>query len=292
MSSPPPVAVVRPVPLSIARCEVTWIAREPIDADRARAQHAGYVQTLRACGVVVVELPEDPDHPDSVFVEDLLIDLGDVRVLTAPGAPSRRGERAGVRAAFQPGGPLADWGPLVEMPESLRLDGGDVLRTRDGVFVGVSSRTDRDAIAWLDSVTSARVVPVPVAGALHLKTAVSALSEDLLILNPDAVDPAPFGFIDVVLAAPGEEAAANALRLPPRRELCDTRHRDERALFPTGCPRTAAAARRWGIEVVEVAIDELAKAEAGLTCMSVLLGADFVLNLDEVARPLDHRFAE
>ncbi len=245
MSSPPPVAVVRPVPLSIARCEVTWIAREPIDADRARAQHAGYVQTLRACGVVVVELPEDPDHPDSVFVEDLLIDLGDVRVLTAPGAPSRRGERAGVRAAFQPGGPLADWGPLVEMPESLRLDGGDVLRTRDGVFVGVSSRTDRDAIAWLDSVTSARVVPVPVAGALHLKTAVSALSEDLLIL-----------------------------------------------LFPTGCPRTAAAARRWGIEVVEVAIDELAKAEAGLTCMSVLLGADFVLNLDEVARPLDHRFAE
>ena len=268
------------MPLSLARCEVTHIDRVPIDADRARAQHDAYVRSLRDEGMAVVELPGDDALPDSVFIEDLLLDLGDVRVLTAPGADSRRPEREALRAAFGPGGVLEAWGPLVEMPDGLRLDGGDVLRVRSDVFVGLSSRTDRSAIAWLDSVTRSRVIPVPVAGALHLKTAASALTENLLVVNPDAVDPAAFGMIDVILCARGEEGAANVLRLPPRRERCTVDDRDERALMPAGNPRTAAAARRWGVQVTEVAIDELEKAEAGVTCMSVLLGADFALDLD------------
>ena len=232
------------MPLSLARCEVTHIDRVPIDADRARAQHDVFVQTLRDAGMETVELPGDDALPDSVFIEDLLLDLGDVRVLAAPGADSRRPERQVLRAAFGPGGLLEAWGPIVEMPDGVRLDGGDVLRARDAVFVGLSSRTDRLAIEWLDSITRSQVIPVPVHGVLHLKTAASALTENLLVVNPDAVDPEAFGMIDVILCARGEEGAANVLRLPPRRERCTVNDRDERALMPAGNPRTAAAARR------------------------------------------------
>lgn len=282
MSRISPIALVRPVPLSIAQCEVTHVAREPLDPDCARAQHEGYVRALRDAGLNVISLPAIDEYPDSVFVEDLLLDLGDVRVITSPGADSRRGERDSVRRAFSPAGELASWGPLIEMPDEFRLDGGDVLRVGSVVFVGLSSRTQLQAIAWLDTVTESEVVPVEVRGALHLKTAVSALTEHLLVVNPEAVDPASFGWFDAVLVPLGEEAAANALRLPPRREICTSEFRDERALLPAGCPQTARAIRRWGVEVIEVPIDELAKAEAGLTCMSVLLGADFVLDRDSL----------
>lgn len=269
------MAVVRPVSPSIAQCEVTHIERQPIDADRARAEHAGYVAALEALGAEVITLDGAEALPDSVFVEDALLDLGDVRILTNPGAPSRRPERDSVRAAFAPGGPLAAHGPLVEMPEGLHLDGGDVLRVRGVVFVGRSTRTSPEAIAWLRTVTSAPVVPVEVRGALHLKTAVTAATENVLVLDPDAVDRDAFRFIDVVMVPPGEEAAANVLRVPPRRARCTPDDRDERVLAPAGCPRTVAALRRWGVQVTEVPMPELAKAEAGLTCMSVLLGADF-----------------
>jgi len=281
-----PIALVRPVPLSIAGCEVTHVAREVLDPECARAQHEGYVRALRDAGMHVVALPVSEEHPDSVFVEDLLLDLGDVRVLTSPGADSRRGERESVRRAFVPGGELTTWGPLIEMPDELRLDGGDVLRIGSVVFVGLSSRTQKPAVEWLDTITAARVVPVKVEGALHLKTAVSALTEHLLVVNPEAVNPSAFGWFDTILVPDGEKAAANALRLPPRRSLCTTQFRDERALLPAGCPQTASAVRRWGVEVIEVPIDELAKAEAGLTCMSVLLGADFALDRDALPHAL------
>ncbi len=268
-------AVVRPVPLSITRCEVTHIERQPIDPDRARAEHAAYVEALSALGADLVVLPQDDLLPDSVFVEDLLVDLGDAVVLTNPGAPSRRPERDAVRAAFAPGGVLAHHGPLVEMPDDLHLDGGDVLQVRGAVFVGRSTRTHLPAIEWLGTVTARSVIPVEVKGALHLKTAVTAATENLLVLDPDAVDRSVFRFIDVVMVPEGEEAAANVLRVPPRRERVTPDDRDERVLVPAGCPGTVAALRRWGVQVSEVAIPQLARAEAGLTCMSVLLGADF-----------------
>lgn len=266
-----PIAVVRGVPLALPRCELTWIDRVPIDLDRALAQHRSYVQALTDAGLRVVAVPTANDLADSCFVEDLVVDLGDVRVLTAPGVDSRRPERRGIREAFGPGGPLETEGPLVEMPEGLRLDGGDVLTIRDLVFVGLSSRTDREAVRWLTNQTERPVYGVALDGALHLKTAVSALTENVLVANPAAVDLAPFKYFDVIQVAVGEEAGANALALPPRLDHVSADHRDERALMNAGCPRAIACAERWGVEVTPVDISEFEKAEAGLTCLSVLL---------------------
>jgi len=266
-----PIAVVRDVPLALPRCELTWIDREPIDLDRANAQHRAYRDALDAAGLRVVALPATHELPDSCFVEDLLLDLGDVRILTSPGADSRQPEREAMRAAFEAGAPLAGCGPLVEMPDGLRLDGGDVLAIRDLVYVGLSTRTDRDAVEWLAQQTARKVLGVPLEGALHLKTAVSALSENVLVLTPGAVEERWFPWFDLIRTPAGEEPAANALRLPPRLEVVDANNRDERALMDARCTRSIACARRWGIDVTPVDISEFAKAEAGLTCLSVIL---------------------
>ncbi len=271
MSYTPPTAILRAVPLALPRCELTWIARDPLDLDLARAQHRGYAAALEQAGLHVVMLPPENDLPDSCFVEDLVIDLGEVRVLTRPGAPSREPEREAMKRAFAPGGPLEAYGPLLEMPQGLRLDGGDVLMVRDRLFVGLSSRTDIDAVQWLAAQTSLRAAGVHVCGALHLKTAVSALTENALIVNPEAVDLAPFLFFDLLKVPPGEECGVNVLRLPPRLDEVGPDARDERVLMDQRCVKSIAIARRWGVEVIPVDISEFAKAEAGLTCLSVLL---------------------
>ncbi len=222
-------------------------------------------------GLDVLELPANPGLPDSCFVEDLIIDLGEVRVLTRPGAVSRRPERAAFIEAFAPGGPLAEHGPLLHMPTGLRLDGGDVLMVRDRMFVGLSSRTDGGAVAWLAAHSHRPVVGVQVCGALHLKTAVTALTDNALIVNPEAVDLRPFLYFDVLQVRPGEEAAANVLRLPPRLDHVGPDDRDERVMMDARCVHAIECARRWGVEVIPMDISEFAKAEAGLTCLSVVL---------------------
>ena len=243
--------------------------RVPIDLDRAQAQHRAYIEALAGAGLDVIELPALDALPDSCFVEDVLVDLGDVRVLTRPGAPARLPEREAMRRAFD--GPLAGPTPLVELPEGLRLDGGDVLQVRDVVFVGLSSRTDRDAVAWLATQTELQVLGVPIDGALHLKTAVTALTDNVLVADAESVDGRAFGAFDVAWVHRDERAGANALRLPPRLDWVHSDARDERAMMNARCTHAIRCAQRWGVEVIPVDISEFEKAEAGLTCLSVLL---------------------
>ena len=86
MPGPTLVAVTRAVSADFARCELTHLAREPIDVDRARRQHAAYEEALRELGCVVERLPELPGHPDCVFVEDTAVVLPHVAILCRPGA--------------------------------------------------------------------------------------------------------------------------------------------------------------------------------------------------------------
>ena len=138
-------ALVRAVPDSFADCELTWIERAAPDVVLARKQHNSYVSAIRASGLEVLVLPPDEAHPDCPFVEDIVLELGHLRVLTSPGAASRRAERSVVAAAI---------GEHVRMPEHLRLDGGDVIRLGERVWVGESTRTRPEAIHWAASAGS------------------------------------------------------------------------------------------------------------------------------------------
>lgn len=251
------VAITRAVSPTITRCELTYLRREPIDLDRAVAQHAAYTDLLRRLGLDVIELPADPDLPDSCFVEDAAVVLDELAVLALPGAASRRAEIPAVEAALAPFRPLARLRP----PET--LEGGDVLRIGRTLFVGRSPRTNEPGIARLAALAEPvgyRVVPVAVTGCLHLKSAVTALDHERLLANRAWIDATPFRRFDVLDVAAEEPAAANVLRVQGL------------VVAHSGFPRTRDRIVALGYEVRPLDISEFLKAEAALTCKSLLFG--------------------
>jgi len=135
-------AFTRAVSPRIAECELTHLERVPIDPARAAAQHAAYEQALRDSGFAVIRLPDLPDQPDAVFVEDTALLLDGHAIITRPGVSSRAREvestAAGLEGRFE-----------LHRLENGFLDGGDVLRIGRTIYVGRSSRTDAAGIAQL-----------------------------------------------------------------------------------------------------------------------------------------------
>src|SRR5262249_8045210 len=166
-------AIVHAVPAALARCELTFVARRPIDVARARAQHRDYCALLMDCGLAVEVMDSSPDHPDAVFVEDAAVVLDEVAIACAMGARSRRAEVEALLPA------LARHRPVRRIGKGT-IEGGDVLRIGRTLFVGRSARTDDAGIAALTAIVAPlgyRVVPVGVRGCLHLKTACTALAD-------------------------------------------------------------------------------------------------------------------
>ena len=237
-------------------CELTHVARQPIDIVRARRQHAEYCECLRGLGAEVITLPAEPDYPDSVFVEDAAVALGDIVLMTRMGAASRRGESESLARELERHKPLR-W-----MTEPATLDGGDVLSAEHTLFVGCSGRTNTEGIRQLAAEAARvgfRVQPVVVCGALHLKSGASYLGEDTVLIHRPWVDPAAFAGLRLVDVPEGEEAAANVLAI------------GETVLVAEGFPGTAKAIERLGRKVRVVDNSEVRKAEGALTCCSLLL---------------------
>ena len=252
-----PIALTRAVSPRIAECELTHLERRPIDPGRARHQHEAYEEALRGLGFDVRRLPPEPDHPDGVFVEDAAVVLDELAIATRPGAESRRGEVATVVPA------LEAFRPVVACPAPATLDGGDVLVTGRAVFVGRSARTSDAARAWLRSVLEPigyAVRVIEVRGCLHLKSAVTAPAPDTFLLNPEWVSAAEFAAEGrVVEVDPAEPYAANVLGAA------------DAVLCPEGAPATRRRLERLGLDVRVVDVSELARAEAGVTCCSVIV---------------------
>lgn len=250
------IAITRAVSRALERCELTHLERLAIDLDLARTQHAAYEQALRDTGCDIHALPEEPDFPDSVFVEDIVIVLDEVAVLTRPGAESRRGEVEPMAVA------LAPFRKLLRIVAPATLDGGDVLRLGRTLHVGASTRSNADAVAQLTQLLAPygyRVQAVPLHGCLHLKSAVTQVAPDALLLNPDWVDASHFPGYRAIAVDPGEPFAANAVWT------------GDRLLYSASFPHTATRLWQAGIDVRTVDMTETEKAEGGVTCCSVLL---------------------
>ena len=244
------IALTRPVPSSINQCELTHVARAPIDLDAAREQHAEYERALNALGCRVERVPLADDMPDSVFIEDTAVVVSEVAVITRPGAESRRGETSAVADVLRHYRLLR----FIEAPAT--LDGGDVLVIGKRVFVGISQRTNLDGANQLRGHLTSfgyTVEAVPVHGALHLKSAVTQIGDDSVLINRQWIR----GFDDYqrVDVDPSEPFAANALRI------------GDALIYPTMFPRTRAKLKN----VHTVDASELAKAEGGVTCCSIVL---------------------
>ena len=247
-----PRAFTRAVSPRLAECLLTHLNRVPIDAARAAAQHAAYERALEVAGFAILRLPDLPQDPDAVFVEDTALLLGDHAVIVRPGAASRADETQstaeGLRGHFE-----------LHRIASGHLDGGDVLRIGQRLYVGVSTRTDHAGIAALALIAGPLgydVIAAETGACLHLKTGATFAGDGVLLYNPQAIDPAQFTGVDPL--AVEEPAAANCVRAGGR------------LILPAGNPRTADKLRNRGFFVVEVDVSELQKAEAGVTCMSLI----------------------
>jgi dimethylargininase len=253
-----PIALTRPVPESLAHCELTHLARTPIDLERAAAEHRQYEEVLVSLGCTVRRVPRADELPDSVFVEDMAIVLDEVAVITRPGAASRRPERAAVAAV------LSDYRPLQSIAAPGTLDGGDVLRLGRVLYVGLSTRTNEDGAHQLARHAAPfgySVVCLETARCLHLKSAVTALDSGRVLCNPDWIDTARFRdtAVDVLNVDASEPHAANVLRI------------GQSVVCAASYERTAADLRARGYNVSTVDVSELAKAEAGVTCCSLII---------------------
>lgn len=250
-----PWALLRGVPDSFRDCVTRHPAVPPLDAARARRQHEGYRARLEEGGFTTRLLPADEAHPDCAFIEDTAVLLGGAALVTRPGHPSRRGEVTGVAAA------LAGSAAVTRMEAPAALDGGDVLRVGQRLFVGVSERTNpagREALERFAAPLGWEVVVVPLHGVLHLKSAATALDEGTVLVFPGTVLPDAFAGLSVVPVEGSDPEAANVLRLP-----------DGRILVAAHLPQSAAAVRAAGFAPVPCEVSEFARADGGLTCLSL-----------------------
>lgn len=250
------LAITRDVSPALDRCELTHLSRQPIDLARAQAQHEAYCRALGSLGLEVVRLPGDAALPDCCFIEDAAVVLDEVAILARPGAESRRGELPAVEEALRAHRTVV----RIEAPGT--LDGGDVLHVGRRLFVGLSTRTNQAGCLALRAAVAPfgyQVVPIAVRGVLHLKSAVTALDGATLLANPDWIDAAPFAALELVPVPKQEPHAANVLAVGGR------------ALLHAGFRRTLELLERRGMQPLPLDMSEFVKAEAGVTCKSLLL---------------------
>jgi dimethylargininase len=251
------LALVREVSPRLALCELSHLARQPIDAVLAACQHRDYTALLQGLGCRLEWLPPLPQHADGVFVEDAAVLLPELAVITRPGAASRRGETASVAAALE-----RHHLALTQIAAPGCLEGGDVLQIGTALYVGRTARSNEAGIAQLAAALAPYgygVLGVALSGCLHLKSACTFIPPDTLLVNPEWVDPAVFNTARVIAVAPGEPYGANTLTVAGTTLVS--------AAYPLTAQRLASA----GVRTHSLEVGELHKAEAALTCLSLLL---------------------
>jgi dimethylargininase len=248
-------ALTRGVSRTIDQCALSFIDREAIDLERARVQHRVYEETLERLGVRVVSLPPEDDLHDAVFVEDTAVVVDELAVMTAPRLEARRREVSSVAEA------LARYRPLWFLEGGASLEGGDVMRIRRTLYAGRSARSNAEGIEQLRTALEPHgygVRAAEFAGCLHLKSACSYLGRNTVLVNPDWVDGGQFGDVNVIEVAASEPAAANVLAV------------SDVLVMPACYPETRKVLERAGFTVIALDVSELQKAEAGVTCCSLI----------------------
>lgn len=248
-------ALVRPPSEAISRCALTFLERQPIDFERARAQHDAYVGALRAAGIEVLILPPQADLPDAVFVEDTAVIVDECAVIARPGIDSRRPETDSIAAA------IADLRPIVRITGPGTLEGGDILRVGRTIFAGQTPRTNGEGTRQLAAALGPHgydVAPVTPTGCLHLKSAVTYIGHETVLVNPEWIDVDRFSRWQCVPVPPEEPFGANAL------------YAGEVVHLAASAPLTRRTLDALGFHTMAIDTSEFEKAEAALTCLSLL----------------------
>jgi dimethylargininase len=226
--------------------------------EKALQQHARYCEALQACGLTLTTLDADLDHPDSTFVEDTAVVTERNAVLTRPGAPSREGEVAAMRNALHSFFPA-----MVEIKAPGTLDGGDICEAEDHFFLGLSHRTNEEGTRQLaahlavEGYSSAVIDVRGMSSILHLKSGVSYIGENTLVVMEEMAGHELFKGYELIRVTEQESYAANCVRV------------NDRVLVAAGYPLLAAELKVRGFYPLELEMSEFQKMDGGLSCLSL-----------------------
>ena len=223
------------------------------DFSKALEQHVAYCEALVRCGVELTVLDEDERYPDGCFVEDTAVVNSRVKVISRPGAATRRGEEEAVARI------LAGFGSVETITAPGTLEGGDVLRAESHYFIGISERTNEEGARQLSASLARHGFTssvVPVEAGLHLKSDIAYLGNGNFISTPvfsNVAHPA-----NTIMLDSDEFYAANCLRV------------NDYLLIAKGFPKSRKNILDLGYNIIELDMSEFRKMDGGLTCLSLL----------------------
>ena len=227
--------------------------KDSIEFSRACDQHREYILALNRLGVEIMPLEPKGDYPDGVFVEDTAVVIEGEAYLCSLREKTRRGETVSILAK------LKKCLSVEILKPPIFVDGGDVLQTENALFVGLSSRTNKEAVKFFRSRLDRKIIPVPVTQGLHLKTAVSYLGKNIIVVDSAKIDIAAFSSFEIIETDSREGYAANCLAV------------GDSVILPSGYPNLSKNLRDRGFEVFQVNMSEFEKADGGVSCLSLII---------------------
>jgi dimethylargininase len=249
------IALTHVVSPNIDQCELSFLERSPINYKRAVEQHEHYCELLRDCGLEVIELSMNRSFPDSTFIEDTAVVFDELAIMASMGVESRRREVPGVESV------LGHYRDIQHIKLPATLEGGDVLLLKKKIFVGISPRTNIAGFEAIKEILQAfgyQAIPLAVNGCLHLKSACAAVDDETLLVNPRWIDLQPLTDFRIIPVPADEPAAVNSLRI------------DSTICMHSGYQKTIDLLLNLRFSVKLADISELLKAEAGITCSSIV----------------------
>tara|TARA_B100000029_G_scaffold230333_1_gene227782 strand:+ start:568 stop:1320 length:753 start_codon:yes stop_codon:yes gene_type:complete len=244
-------ALVRPPGVGFPKAISNHPLKAEINLSKAKDQHRNYVKALKKAGANILAMPPENFLPDSTFVEDTAFIFSDKAFLCFSKEETRRNEVKSIEKA------LKHYRKTV--PLDFHLDGGDILDTPDTIFIGLSKRTDVKAIENFSKEINKKIVAVPILKGLHLKSAVSYLGNNILLLNPERVDKSVFKNFQWIEVEEKNSYAANCLTI------------GNLIFMPAGFPMIRKKIFEQGFETLELDMSEFEKADGGITCLSIIL---------------------
>jgi len=219
------------------------------------AEHEAYIAALKAAGMNVQILEPLEAFPDSIFVEDPALVFSEGAILLKPGVDTRAGEVAAIAPALK-----ERFDTILKLANGY-VDGGDILNTPQGVMIGTSERTSQEGaealVSSLEELGYQGLIFKTPANVLHFKSDCSLLDETTVLSTKRLAASGVFKDFNQLLTPDGEEAAANALRV------------NDTVLLSAGHPQTESMLKSEGYNIVTLKTSDIAKIDAGLSCMSL-----------------------
>ena len=247
-------AIVRTPAKSLADGITTAGLGKP-DYELTLQQHDRYIEALKSCGLTVTVMAADERFPDSMFIEDTALLMPRCAIVTHPGAESRRGEVAAVASQLRE---FYDEVDAIQPPGS--VDAGDIMMVGDHCYIGLSERTNPDGAAQMVGFLQAAGYSgstVSISESLHLKSSVSYLENNNLVVTGELCDKSEFADFNRIEIDRSERSAANCVWI------------NDHVLIASGKPRSAEKIRALGYSVIELDVSEFEKLDGGLSCLSL-----------------------